>query len=85
MDELRPRPGGETTRRLARIDGDQAFHAVVGLKADLRQTDLFQAREPSDIPPIAYRFAKPRKSNAGSAASCGVNVFVVPMMRLAAA
>jgi hypothetical protein len=30
-----------------------------------------------------YLFANPRKSNAGSAASSGVSVFVVPMMRLA--
>src|ERR1700722_13473077 len=35
--------------------------------------------------PPAYRFANSRRSNAGSAASSGVSVFVVPMMRLAAA
>jgi hypothetical protein len=32
-----------------------------------------------------YRFASPRKSNPGFAASSGVSVLVVPMMRLAAA
>jgi hypothetical protein len=35
--------------------------------------------------PRTYRFANPRKSNAGSAASSGVSVLVVPMVRLAAA
>src|SRR6185437_8047135 len=35
--------------------------------------------------PVPYRFARPLRSNAGSAASAGVSAFPAPMMRLAAA